>query len=121
MQKSISLKIQASVVIFGMLLFSLIGVHVSSKEHVNKNGVRVAPAVLDQFLKPECAKVFRNQLGTHRPLYFSQFPNDCFNNLKLKSSSLSVIKKSNGEVHLKGLTYDQMSEFGLDLPLFIIQ
>jgi len=121
MQKSISLKIQASVVIFGMLLFSMIGVHVSSKEHVNKNGVRVDQTTLDQILKPECVKVFQNQLNRRQTLHFNQFPSDCFNDSKVKFSALSVVKKSNGEIHLKGMTYDEMTEYGLDLPLFVIQ
>ena len=121
MQNSISPKSQAIIVVFGMLLFLVIGIHVSSKEHVNKNGIRLTYTALNDVVKQKYMPEFLRQLNIHQPRQLNQFPDEWFVDPEIKTTLLSVAKTTDGQIRLSGPTYDQMSQYGVRLPLFVIQ
>lgn len=121
MQKPIHLKTQAIIVAFGLLLFLVMAIHVSSKEHVDQNGVRVSYSALTEVVKPEYVPIFLYQLNIHEPVQFNQFPDEWFENPAVKTTRLSAMKTPDGGIRLSGLTYEQMTDYGIRLPLFIIQ
>lgn len=115
-----NIKIQIAWMVAGTFILAIAGLHASTTEHVGRNGVAVTTQALSSVVKSDQVALVLAQLNTHQPVTLANLPSEALVNDAI-DPRLSVRLRADGKLHLTGLSYAEMRDLGIQLPLFIIQ